>query len=110
MRKNLHKGLVQLDGTASPARRFLGLKWKVLLLSSLILISIVVSFTGITYLSLMDDFESQRDAQHQRYASEVEGLIDQVARNLHQLAELIPFMEGMSHDLLKGNGTRITDT
>jgi hypothetical protein len=58
MRKNLHKGLVQLDGTASPARRFLGLKWKVLLLSSLILISIVVSFTGITYVSLMDDFES----------------------------------------------------
>ncbi|PTR17164.1 hypothetical protein C8R31_101320 [Nitrosospira sp. Nsp2] len=86
MRQNLNKGLVQLDGTVGLGRRFLGLKWKVLLLTSLILIAIVVSFTGITYLSLMDDFESQRDAQHQRYASEVEGLIDQVARNLHQLA------------------------
>ncbi|WON74485.1 EAL domain-containing protein [Nitrosospira sp. Is2] len=110
MRQNLNKGLVQLDGTVGLGRRFLGLKWKVLLLTSLILIAIVVSFTGITYLSLMDDFESQRDAQHQRYASEVEGLIDQVARNLHQLAELIPFMEGMSADLLEGNGTSITET
>ena len=110
MRQNLHKRPIQLDGTTSTGRRFIGLKWKVLLLSSLILIAIVVSFTGITYLSLMDDFESQRDAQHQRYASEVEGLIDQVARNLHQLTELIPFMEGMGESLLEGDGTSIADT
>jgi diguanylate cyclase (GGDEF)-like protein/PAS domain S-box-containing protein len=84
-------------------QKFLGLKWKVLLLSSLILIAIVVSFTGITYLSLMDDFESQRNAQHQRYAREVEGLIDQVSINLHQLAGLIPFLEGMDTNLLAGN-------
>jgi diguanylate cyclase (GGDEF)-like protein/PAS domain S-box-containing protein len=89
----------------APAKpeKFLGLKWKVLLLSSLILIAIVVSFTGITYLSLMDDFESQRNAQHQRYAREVEGLMDQVSINLHQLAGLIPFLEGMDTNLLAGN-------
>jgi hypothetical protein len=42
MRQNLHRGAIQLDGTVGPARQFLGLKWKVLLLTSLILIAIVV--------------------------------------------------------------------
>ena len=78
MEHNFHMNKAQPDGTARSAPPgFLSLKWKVLLLSSLILVFIVVSFTGITYLSLMSDFESQRRAQHKRYASEVEGLIDQ---------------------------------
>ena len=85
----------------------MSLKWKVLLLSSLILIAIVVSFTGITYRSLMNDFENQRDVQHQRYALEVKGLIEQISNNLHQLAHLIPFLEGMSSALLSGSGAKI---
>ncbi|SHL12236.1 PAS domain S-box-containing protein/diguanylate cyclase (GGDEF) domain-containing protein [Nitrosospira sp. Nsp11] len=101
----------QPDGTARSAPPgFLSLKWKVLLLSSLILVFIVVSFTGITYLSLMSDFESQRRAQHKRYASEVEGLIDQISKDLHQLAELLPFLEGMGPDLLAANGKNISET
>ncbi|SOD42244.1 bifunctional diguanylate cyclase/phosphodiesterase [Nitrosovibrio sp. Nv4] len=110
MEKNLHKNAVQLDGTGnSGPPKFLSLKWKVLLLSSLILITIVVSFTGIIYVSLMDDFESQRNAQHRRYASEVEGLIDQISRNLHQSAELIPFLEGMGTGLLVHDGKNIAE-
>lgn len=102
--------MVQLGGIANPDRKFLGLKWKVLLLSSLILIAIVVSFTAITYRSLMHDFENQRDVQHQRYAREVEGLIDQISQNLHQLAQLIPFLEGMNTALLANNGANIAQT
>lgn len=103
--KYFHHEATQGKGAIAPEKpqKFLSLKWKVLLLSSLILIAIVVSFTGITYLSLIDDFESQRNAQHQRYASEVEGLVDQVSINLHQLAGLIPFLEGMDTNLLSGN-------
>ncbi|SEL39579.1 bifunctional diguanylate cyclase/phosphodiesterase [Nitrosovibrio tenuis] len=110
MGKNPQKGMVQLGGIANPDRKFLGLKWKVLLLSSLILIAIVVSFTAITYRSLMHDFENQRDVQHQRYAREVEGLIDQISQNLHQLAQLIPFLEGMNTALLANNGANIAQT
>lgn len=106
MEHNFHMNKGQPDdGTARSAPPgFLSLKWKVLLLSSLILVFIVVSFTGITYLSLMSDFEAQRRAQHKRYASEVEGLIDQISKDLHQLAELLPFLEGMGPDLLAANG------
>ncbi|MBA4143157.1 MAG: EAL domain-containing protein [Nitrosospira sp.] len=110
MQNNLHKGLVSLDGTTSPGHRFFGLKWKVLLLSSLILIAIVVSFTWITYVSLMNDSEHQRTMQHQRYASEVEGLIDQIAKNLHQLGELVPVMEGMGPNLLAGDQKSLAET
>ncbi|MGH8685334.1 MAG: EAL domain-containing protein, partial [Nitrosospira sp.] len=62
------------------------------------------------YSSLIDDFERQRDMQHQRYASEIEGLIGQISQNLHQLAGLIPFMEGMGPALLASNGKDIAET
>src|SRR5690349_23211841 len=110
MEKNSSKALVQLGRALSSNQKFLGLKWKVLLLSSLILIAIVVSFTGITYRSLMNDFENQRDVQHQRYTREVEGLIDQISQNLHQLAQLIPFLEGMNTALLANSGKNVTQT
>ncbi|MGH8684866.1 MAG: hypothetical protein ACREUM_05880, partial [Nitrosospira sp.] len=65
MEQNLHKGTIERDGTERPGpHKFLGLKWKVLLLSSLILLTIVASFSVITYSSLIDDFERQRDVQH----------------------------------------------
>jgi diguanylate cyclase (GGDEF)-like protein/PAS domain S-box-containing protein len=107
MEKNFHQSGNPLQAAEKAGREFLSLKWKVLLLSSLILIAIVVSFTGITYRSLMNDFENQRDVQHQRYALEVKGLIEQTSNNLHQLAHLIPFLEGMSGALLSGSGAKI---
>jgi diguanylate cyclase (GGDEF)-like protein/PAS domain S-box-containing protein len=111
MNHNFYIDKAQLDGIGKPhPKKFLGLKSKVLVLSSLILIAIVVSFTGITYLSLMRDFESQRNEQHQRYASEVGGLIDQISKNLHQFAELIPFLDGMGADLLAHDGKKIGTT
>ena len=110
MEKNFQIISVQGNGRDGPApHNFFGLKWKVLLLTSLILIAIVVSFTSITYLSLIHDFESQRSAQHQRYASEVEGLMDQISRNLPQFAELLPSLEGMDTGLLDGSTVKIAE-
>lgn len=111
MEQDPHKSKVQRVGaTRAGPVQFLGLKWKVLLLSSLILLAIVASFSAITYSSLIDNFERQRDIQHRRYASEIEGLIKQISENLHQLAELVPFLEGMGSDLLANNGKDIAQT
>lgn len=110
MEQNLHNSTVERDGTESSApRRFLGLKWKVLLLSSMILLAIVGSFGIITYSSQINDFERQRDIQHERYASEVEGLMEQLALNLHQFAGLIPFLEGMGPALRASNEKSIAE-
>lgn len=111
MQQTFHQNTAGHGDAAKPRPyRFLGLKWKVLYLSSLILFAIVASFSAITYLRLIDNFERERDVQHQRYASEVEGLIKQLSQDLHQLAEMIPFLEGMSTALLRGQGSAITDT
>lgn len=110
MENKLHKGMSQLeDAEKILEHRFLGLKWKVLLLSSLILIAIVAAFTGITYVSLMNDFENQRLMQHERYTSEVEGLIEQTSQSLHQIAELIPLMEGMTESLIAGDPEKLAE-
>ena len=79
-----------------------------MLLSSLILFAIVTSFGVISYRILIDNFESQSNAQHQRYVKEVEGLIEQTAQNLHQLAGLTPFLQGMDSALLASSGKNIT--
>lgn len=103
------EGAVPSKGARSLAHKFLGLKWKVLLLSSLILFAIVTLFTVISYRILISNFESQSEAQYQRYIKEVEGLIGQTSQNLHQLAGLTPFLKGMDSGLLTSNGASITN-
>lgn len=102
------KGAVLPDDTPKPeTKKFISLKWKVLLLSSLILFAIVTSFCAISYLSLVDHFENQSDSQHQRYIQEVEGLIEQTSQSLHQFAGTIPFLKGMDTGLLASDGEAI---
>ena len=102
------KGTVLPDGIPKPeTKKFISLKWKVLLLSSLILFAIVTSFCVISYLSLVDHFENQSDSQHQRYIQEVEGLIEQTSQSLHQFAGTIPFLKGMDTGLLASDGEAI---
>lgn len=96
------------DGVQNKWNNLLGLKWKVMLLSSLILLAIVIIFTAISYRILIDNFESQSTARYQRYIKEVNGLLDQTSQNLHQLAGLTPFLEGMNQGLLTADGASIS--
>ncbi len=96
------------DVTSSGANKFLSLKWKVLLLSSLVLLAIVASFCTISYLTLVGQFEEQRDAQHQRHEKELQGLIEQTSQSLHQLAGTIPLLDDMDAGLLMSNADGIT--
>ena len=79
-----------------------------MLLSSLILLVIVTAFSVISYRILIDNFDSQSEAQYQRYVKEIDGLIDQISQNLHQLAGLTPFLKDMDSALLAGDGKNIT--
>ncbi len=84
-------------------RAFLSLKWKISLLSSLILLAVVLLFCTVSYLGLMDNFENQRNAEYQRYDREVDTLIKSSSQDLRQIAEMIPFLENMSKVLNKGD-------
>ncbi|MDT8363166.1 MAG: EAL domain-containing protein [Nitrosomonas sp.] len=85
---------------------FVGLNWKVSLLSSLILLLVVTTFSWLNYNGLIDTIEQQREMQDQRYVREVESLIGRSSQNLHQLIKIIPYLKGVENSLLSRN----TDT
>lgn len=82
------------------ARRFRSLRWKISLGSSLILLAVVMLFCFISYLSLMHNFNSQREIEYNRYRLEINSLIKNTSRNLSNLVEMIPFLGGMRSTLL----------
>lgn len=96
--------LPQAANTADPrAWRFFSLKWKILLSAGTILFAVVGAYGLISYLNLENQFEQEREARHRRYAKEMEGLIEQSARHLHELGGTIPYLDGMAASLLSGN-------
>lgn len=88
-------------------RSFLSLKWKISLLSSLILLAVVLLFCTISYLGLMDNFENISNSEYQRNEREVDTLVKSSSQELRQIAEMIPFLEGMSKVLHQGDKERI---
>jgi diguanylate cyclase (GGDEF)-like protein/PAS domain S-box-containing protein len=98
-----------LSGSISEERPFLSFKWKISLLSSLILLAVVLLFCTVSYLSLMTNFENQRDVEYKRYTREIDSLIKNASQDLRQLAELIPFLDEMGESLLTGDGKIISE-
>lgn len=64
------------------------------------LLAVVLLFCVVSYLSLMANFDNQRDSEHKRYSREIDKLIKDTTQNLQQLAEMIPFLDGMKKALL----------
>lgn len=91
------------------ARRFRSLRWKISLGSSLILLAVVILFCFISYLSLMDNFDNQRRIEYKRYSKEINSLIKNTSKNLFNLAETIPFLDGMRSALLINDSNRISN-
>ncbi len=89
-------------------RAFLSLKWKVILLTSVVLVVVIGSFSAISYLNLADEFENQQNSRHHRYEKEIAGLLAENSRNLHRLAAEIPAMKGVDTSLLAGDAAAIT--
>ncbi|MEO5702704.1 MAG: EAL domain-containing protein [Gammaproteobacteria bacterium] len=93
-----------IKGSVNPdSPNFLSLKWKITLLTSLILLGVVVFFCAISYFNLVEQFADQGEDQHQLYAKEMQGLIDQNSQKLHQLGRTIPLLENMDTALLTSN-------
>ena len=78
---------------------FFSLKWKITLLSSLILLAVVMLFCMVSYYGLRVNFENQREVEFKRYEREVDALVKNASRNLRQMAEMIPFLDGMNEAL-----------
>ncbi len=89
--------------------RFASLKWKISLLSSIILLIVVTTFSIINYQRFIDNIDHQSDLQYQRYVKEVEKLIEQISSSSHQLIRMIPFLKGMDAALSAQNNEQIAN-
>jgi diguanylate cyclase (GGDEF)-like protein/PAS domain S-box-containing protein len=85
-----------------PVSRFLSLKWKVSLLTSLVFLALGATFSALTYSNLHAQFECQRQMARESYRREAEGLLQQSLQRLQQVAALIPSLGGMREALRSG--------
>ncbi|MCO6434281.1 bifunctional diguanylate cyclase/phosphodiesterase [Nitrosomonas nitrosa] len=86
--------------THRESSKFASLKWKISLLSSVILLVVVTIFSVINYKSLIDSIDQQGELQYLRHGREVEKLIEQIKQDSHQLIRMIPFLKGMDAALI----------
>lgn len=107
MDKSSEYQLEKIPITPFLKKRFRSLRWKISLSSSLLLLVLMVMFCFISYLSLMANFDSQRDTDYRRYSREIDNLINNTSQNLYQLAEIIPFLDGMKKALQVNDGESI---
>jgi diguanylate cyclase (GGDEF)-like protein/PAS domain S-box-containing protein len=84
-------------------RHFLSLKWKALILLSLVLISINASFYFLNSKSLQGQFERERELLHERNTIAVRSLIEQSSQQLLRMSELLPAMYGVRDALVDGD-------
>ena len=89
------------------SKKFLSLKWKALLPSSLVLVIITILFSAISYIDLKKQARYAQEAEHHHYTQAINGLILQSRRHLEQLGEIIPSMSDMRDALLSGNSNNI---
>ncbi len=86
---------------------FLSLKWKTLLLLSVVMMLLNASFYLMQKSSLNDNYNRQRDVIHDRNAVTLKGLTEQTSSVLQKTGELIPDLEGMKLPLSRGDSKEI---
>ncbi|MFZ0257076.1 MAG: EAL domain-containing protein [Gammaproteobacteria bacterium] len=88
-------------------RGYLSLKWKAIGLTTLILLSTVFSLSSFGYLTLMLQFDQERQLAYESYQKQIDALTHQSYRRLEEFAELIPSLRGMREALSSGDAEHI---
>ena len=94
---------------AHKSRRFLSLKWKVLTLTSLVLLSISISHITLNHIALVKQFETQSDITHKQYMVQVSGLIQRSAKRLQQIGGMLPILSGMKGPLVSESESKLEE-
>ncbi|MBA2591181.1 MAG: EAL domain-containing protein [Gammaproteobacteria bacterium] len=69
----------------APPAGFLSLKWKALLLTSIVLIGVTAAYTWLNALLLNEHFGHRRAAIQESYARQLQALLDRSSKRLEQL-------------------------
>lgn len=91
----------------SRAPRFLSLKWKVILLLSLVLIGVNAVFTILSTWSLRKQYQDARQTAIMRHVHLAQALFEQSSERLRQLASVLPDIENLPLALAAGDREQV---
>src|SRR5699024_2707318 len=74
--------------------RFLSLKWKAVLVFSLVLIIINASLAGLAYMGLQRQFAQQREQVYLAHKKQIQGLMENSYQRMEKLADIAPLLYG----------------
>ncbi len=87
-------------------KRFFSLKWKAMLLLSLVLVLISGSFSFLSYRNLRHQYEHNRQSVRARQEQLLRGLLTQSAGRLRQIGSLIPDLGGVREAMAASDAAR----
>lgn len=88
-------------------RAFLSLKWRALLLTSLVLLGLAVMYTVLSHANLKVQFTQHREVVHERQARESAQALANSREHLQQLGSLLPSLSGMGSALLRSDAGEV---
>ncbi len=88
-------------------QRFLSLKWKALILFSMVLFVINASFPFFSHQNLMEHYDQRREAEHAHFTKEFDGLMEHMLKRSLQFSEVIPLLDGVEESLVSGKNETI---
>lgn len=93
----------QTKAATTPDQRFVSLKWKALVFTSLVLLAVTILISHHSYQNLLQQFEVQRSANYQRYNREMRSFLQQSREHLTRLAAMVPYLPGLRDGFVEGN-------
>lgn len=90
--------------------RFFSLKWKALLLTSLVLVTVTLAISLRSYINLHTQLDNHRRDEHERLAKDMEAQIAQSFNSLRQLGGMIPSLADLQRSLFNGDAESIRRT
>lgn len=97
------------DASLSARRRFVSLKWKALLLFSLVLLAINVTLATLNYTNSLEQYEQQRAQDYARFDRELRAILDISSDRLQQAGLIIPDLSDVRPALRNGNERQILE-
>jgi len=95
------------NSTTVSINRFFSLKWKALLLTTLVLMAVTVAITLRNYVNLTNQFDRQQQIAYEQHLNEMNALLRQSLGRLRQLGGLIAALPGVPASLADGDANRL---
>lgn len=89
--------------------RFFSLKWKAVVIPSLVLVAVFITTSSMLSSRLEETYQAARQEAGSRYDREINSLLGDSTRRLQELADLLPVMQGIKSALAKEDSLALNE-